>query len=260
MSLLRPYIYTIIIFTSLLFNHFVLANEDEMNIAPTTIATYKEDVTGDGSKEDIVLKGHLLAEDGNYYRDVWAEISNRNGDEWHIQYKGGYNPQLKFLHLTDQSVRDIYYEASVNDDETSYIHKLHTLKQRKLKNIELPQSNHIEGSFKKNFNVEITFMPNEKPINIDISKEKEHYITKGIYDDKGNVLKESPLHMTDVFYYEPALHSEKNGYALKSYQRINGSAKKDHIGTVETLWYYKNNTWTMLKTTCIPAEPYTKIK
>lgn len=252
MNLLKHFISTLLIsILPLTSNADEMMSIEDNNINPIIIATYEEDVTGDGLKEIIELKGHLLSEDGQYYRDVWAEISNEHGDQWKIHYRPGYNPRLQFLNLTNNDLNDIYYQVANTPNKASYDYDLHTLTSFDPVAIRLPKQNYLSGVYKDEFIIEITLDPNEKPIHIDISNQANRYINEGIYDKSGRLLQSASAHIEDILLFEPVFYSESKGYALKSYQHIRDTLDKDEIGTIETLWYYENDTWTILNTECI---------
>src|SRR5699024_2161406 len=75
-------------------NKTTFANEEENKTEPIVIATYEEDITGDGIKETIELKGVLLSEDSGFFHQVWADITSEHDKEWRISYESGYDPTL----------------------------------------------------------------------------------------------------------------------------------------------------------------------
>ena len=64
------------------------------------------------------------------------------------------------------------------------------------------------------------------------------------------LLNEKKLHHKSIHLIEPILISEQNGYGLKTYQHITDKYN-NLIGEIQTLWYYKNDEWTILKTNWI---------
>lgn len=254
MIALKHFIFATIVYMLPLMNQSYFVSVDDHNIHPVTIATYEEDITGDGTKEKIALKGHLLAKDSDYYRDVWAEISSQYGEKWKVHYKGGYNPRLQFINLTNDDVKNIYYQAANHPNGGSYHYSLHVLKNNAIHDIQLPEQDHVIGNYKDNFRIEISLAHDENPIIIDMSSQAEDYIDQGIYDEEGTLLHSTSVHIQEVLLFEPILQSPSTGYALKSYQHIKGSSDKDEIGTIETLWYYENDTWSIIKTKCVTTQ------
>src|SRR5690625_1985031 len=85
-----------------------------------TIATYKEDITGDGQKETIELQGILLSDDSDYYRDIWANITNEHSEKWRISYGSGYQPVIQFIDLNNDGVDNLLITTITNEDEELY--------------------------------------------------------------------------------------------------------------------------------------------
>ncbi|HLR75282.1 MAG TPA: hypothetical protein VK077_08385 [Virgibacillus sp.] len=247
MIFLKQLMVTFIIYMSPLMNDQIFSMTDH-DVQPKTIGTYEEDITGDGMKERIKLKGYLLTTDSDYYRKVWAEISNPNGREWKINYEGGYNPRLEFLSLTNNDATNILYQTATKSNSDAYQYSLHTMQNLELKKTALPQQDHIIGNYKDSFIIELSLEPDEKPIIIDISHQAKEYIAEGVYDEKGRVLHSTSVHIEDISLFEPILRSDRNGYALKSYQHVKGRSDEDELGTIETIWTYENSAWTILKT------------
>src|SRR5699024_12014081 len=65
-------------------NQTTFANEEGNKTEPIVIATHEEDITGDGIKETVELKGVLLSEDSGFFHQVWADITSEHDKEWKI--------------------------------------------------------------------------------------------------------------------------------------------------------------------------------
>lgn len=217
------------------------------------IETYQEDVTGDGENETIELKGILFSPDTQYYKDIWATVTSPSGTDWKINYGGGYEPVLQFTDLTHDGIKDIFYQSPTGGSGGLYTSDLHTLANGEMQEIPLPEQPYVSGKFEENFNVTIEIVPNGKPIVIDVKDRAEDYIRLGIYDKNGKLLQPTPLMIDPIAFFEPILISDSKGYGLKSFKQISGAYHADGLGTVETLWYYENGNWVILKTEWIPA-------
>src|SRR5690625_481459 len=68
------------------------------------ISTFKGDLIGDGHNETIQLKGNLLSQKENYYREVWVEVTSKYSGRWKIPFEGGYKPEVQILDLNHDHV------------------------------------------------------------------------------------------------------------------------------------------------------------
>ncbi|MBC5638168.1 hypothetical protein H8S33_15335 [Ornithinibacillus sp. BX22] len=217
------------------------------------IKTYEEDVTGNGLKEVIELKGILFSPDSNYYRDIVAVITSSENHVWEIPYMGGYNPTLKFIDLNHDKVNNIFFQSSTGGSGGLYQYHLHTLIQNKLTELPLPEQPFVKGGFLDSFKVEITISPNTKPTIVNVQDRKEEYIRLGIYSEEGKVIKKTSTMVDPIAFFEPKFISKSKGYGLKSYQQVSGANHADQLGTVESLWYYDRDKWILLQTKWMPS-------
>src|SRR5690625_6011426 len=81
-KILSLFLISIITFFGSLINN-VKANEEPPS--STFIDSFEEDITGDGLREYFKLQGRYLAEDSNYYQDIWLEITSPFAKEWSIR-------------------------------------------------------------------------------------------------------------------------------------------------------------------------------
>lgn len=232
------------------------ANEDNTSL----IATYEEDVNGNGLKEIIKLKGILLSEDQEYYHDVWVDITNQFGEKFKISYEGGYNPRIQFVDLNNDGINDIFFQISKDLLNGVNFYRLHTIKDEKVLEINLPHQENVSGEFSDQFKINIRLSSMMNPTVIDVLDRSEHYIKNYLYNKQGNLLKEKSITLNPWVKHAPLLISAKNGYVLKTYQEVIGAFKNDHIGTIETLWYYEDISWTILQTEIVQSSLHSKRK
>ncbi|GAA0588210.1 hypothetical protein GCM10009001_00020 [Virgibacillus siamensis] len=228
------------------------AAEDTVKVpSPKQLLEFNEDLTGDGRKESIVLKGVKFSMETDYLKDAWVEIQLENNKKRKIPYDGGYNPNLEFLDLNHDKVLDIFYRS----EGQGGLHNqaLHTLSNGELKEIQLPVQRYVKAYFTDGFRLEVKLSPEQKPYITNVKKRASDYIQKGIYNKQGKLLTDGSVVMEPINRYEPVFINKQKGYGLKSYQQINGTGHTDTIGSIETLWYYENDNWLILKTKWIPS-------
>lgn len=230
----------------------ITSNAETKVPSPRQILKFEEDVTGDGQKESVILKGVKLSMETDYLKETWAEVQLINNQKWKISYDGGYDPNLEFLDLNHDKVLDIFYQSKGQGG--LYNHALHTISNEELKEIQLPVQHYVKAEFTDGFRLQVKLSPEQKPYTTNVKERAENYIEKGIYNKQGKLLKEDYVIIEPISMYEPVFINKQKGYGLKSYQNINGTGRSDTIGTVETMWYYKNGKWIILKTEWIPVK------
>ncbi|QKY69747.1 hypothetical protein [Lentibacillus sp. CBA3610] len=231
----------------------IVTEAEENTPSPQQLEKFTEDVTGNSTNETIELNGVLFAPDSNYYEEIWTTISDNDGQEWEITYEGGYEPDIQFYDLTHDGVNDMLYQSSANKSGDLYHYHLHTLKNDHFEEIPLPEQENIQADFKDDFKVDIQIDHEKEPNTVDVQNRSSEYVQLGIYDEDGNLVENTTPIIEPIAFYEPVEISERNGFAIRSYQQINGAYQADRLGTVETLWYYENEEWIILKTEWVPA-------
>jgi hypothetical protein len=212
------------------------------------INTYQADVTGDGLLEDIDLMGIPFSQNGDYYHNVWAEVRSKNQDNerWKINYGDSYEPHIQFMDANHDNVQDILYQSSTNKKNLSK-QKLHTFASNKLVEISLPKLNYVSGKFTDDYRADLKITPNTKPIQINLQKHSDVYTQFGIYNQNGKLKKTKSLFLNAPHFYEPVKLTDNKGYGLRSYKKVYGISNKDHLGTIESLWYYSDGKWIVLQ-------------
>lgn len=207
---------------------------------------YEEDVTGNGIKEVIQLYGTLLSPESKFYHDIQVQFHSESKQVWKVSHGGGYDPKLEFIDLTHDGVSDILFQNAKDMNGEIHHSSLYTIKQRKQTEIELPVQ-WVSGHLSDDFQAELNLTQNSKPIQLDLKSYTERYIQMGLYNKEGKLLKDMPLMIESIAFFEPVLISNSKGYGLKSYQPVNGAHHSDRLGTIETLWYYEDDNWIILQ-------------
>src|SRR5690625_842644 len=214
----------------------------EASTEPTVINTYEEDITGDGYRETITLKGLPLTNDSDFFQDIWADIDGVN-QSWTISYGGGYLPQLDFVHLTLDHTYNLLFSSKSSDNRYPN-YQLHLFKLIQMKAKELPQLDHTSRKLEDDFQVSVIISPDGKAETVTI--DPKHYIEEDIYTSNGSLSESVSLQVS-----QPTLKkhyvSKQQGYGLKSTQTFREPIKEKKIGTLETLWYFENGKWIIVQ-------------
>lgn len=178
---------TLILLVTASFSNNLYAAETDTS----SINSFEDDVTGDGLREQIKIKGHLLSENSSFYQNVWIDIESPFKKQWSISLQNGYDPQLKLIDLNHDEVFDLFYQVKTENASDTFNYQFYTLKAGKVTSLPLPKRLYIEGKFIDDFKVNIQLDPHKKPETIDMAHKKAAYIESGIYDSNGT-LKEKP--------------------------------------------------------------------
>ncbi|MEN1970313.1 hypothetical protein WMZ97_19850 [Lentibacillus sp. N15] len=226
-------------------------SEDQQTIL---IASYQEDVTGDGQKEEIELKGIRFSQDSMYFHNVWADIKGPQTKQWKIVYEGGYEPSLQFNDLNHNGINDVIFQSAKNESKEMYQYQFNTLRDEQLEKIKVPESYTITGKFKPNFKAALFLDPSKDPIIIDMEHHAAKHIQQGIYNKDGKLMEQTHLVVDSITHLEPAFISKSKGFGLKSQQQVSGMTRQDKLGTIEALWYFESGKWIKLKQEWKPSQ------
>lgn len=241
-------LYSLIFFILILYiGQPVSFSQENVETDDSFINSFEEDITGDGFREYFKLQGALLSNKSNYYRSVWLNITSPFQKYWKISLSGGYEPTIQLIDFNHDHIFDLFYKVARDENKLQYHHQLYTLRNGEVKQISLPVHKYLAGEFKDAFIINIRLHPNDKPITIDVSKKKEQYIDKQFYRKDGELLQKKGVAILPISSMEPVLISESKGYGLQTIQSIGGMNEDDLLGTIETLWYFKDEQWIVLR-------------
>lgn len=245
--------YLLTLITAILIVFFNMTNsdastEENNERGSSIIQTFKKDITGDGHNEIIELKGNLLSEGTNYYHNLWVNIrSEYKNLDWDIAYGGGYEPTLKIIHLDNSDSSELLFQSKHHIEDKKSNYHLHTFKNNKIEQIELPEQWHVNGEYKEGFFAELSLAHDKKPIEIDMHHLKEKYISDGSYNKDGKLLKPQKLIIEPNIKIEPLTINNSKESNLESTHEVRGT-NEELLGTIKTLWLYENNKWIIIKT------------
>lgn len=250
MKIFHPYLIIILLFILSIPYNVVDANKDIINEVKI-IEVYNEDITGDGFNEVIKLKGERLTKESKYFQHIWAEITSKEGDNWVIPYGQGYQPSLSFIDLNHNSQKEILFHATLKENTETSLKHIHSLLKNTFIELKIPTHKYVHGSFQDNFRAEIFLLPNHPPEIIDLETSKEQYTDLGIYNNKGQLQKDTSIKQSNVTKAIPISPSDRQGNGMETTEQIYGINDNDLLGIVKTRWYYENDQWINLQTTFI---------
>ncbi|PLR82443.1 hypothetical protein CVD25_13905 [Bacillus canaveralius] len=206
----------------------------------------KYDVSGDGKKDTIILKGLPFEEGANFQKDVFLEVKASNGKTYEVKLAGGYEPVVDFKDVNHDGVLDMFVSIPSGGSGGLSNYYLYTLKDFKMTDLTVPDPVAITSQFEENYQASITIDKTGKTYRFDLSSRKDDYERLGLY--RNGKLNEPTELM--VFPYSTLKVVESNGTAnrLLGVQRISGAYSADAIAFVESEWSMENGKWILIKT------------
>src|SRR5690625_1323205 len=232
---------------------FSIVNIEAMDQATSVIIEeYEEDLTGDGRKDTILLKGYHLSKNSHFYQAVWLEIIDEDDNQWRIDYGGAYDPTIMLVDLNHNHIPYLLFKKSL-DEHGQTVTLLQSLINDEVQEMTVPKHNYISGAFQDDFIVNLQMFPHRQPIVIEVTQYATKYIEENIYTKDGKVKNQRKITVPQTDY-EPIYISKAKGFGLKSNQSIYGIDRYDELGKVESIWYLEENEWRQLRTRFIPIE------
>lgn len=202
-----------------------------------------EDVTGDGKKDKISLKGTRM--DDSFYKDIFVEI-NTDEKEHKIDLEEGIRPSLNFNDFNQDGVKEIFISTETGASGGVSNYYLYTAKDNNIVNLKVPDPLVIQSQFLDGYKAKITIENNHKSYKFNLKNRSQDYENTGLYY-QGKLNEPTELMIQSYTSLEPKkLRGKKLG--LIGTQTISGAYNADVIGRVESTWELKNGTWTLIKT------------
>jgi hypothetical protein len=232
----------------------------QLNLGENTevIESKEVDVTGDGTKDNIVLVGSRLAEDESPFRDDLMIVVQESKSQEYLRatYENfaGYEPELMIKEFTGDNIADVMVTANSGGSGGIYHHLIASFKDGRAKVI-FDQNNNkgikVSGQFIPNFKAKLEFVDLNKKAVLDISANKKEYVKLKIYNQNGALVKRSLIRpYTNPFSkLEPVDYNNDGKYELKGIQRVVGANNADKISELESIWSYRKGKWNLIEAT-----------
>lgn len=216
----------------------------ESNKKTVTISEEKVDVTGDGKKDLIYVKGVLYEEGAQFLKEIYLKIRASNGEVYKIDLEGGYDPTTIYKDLNHDSVKDIFISVPTGGSGGLSNFYLYSLRDFQVTNLTVPEPLAVSSQFEDGYQASITIEETGQSYSFDLSDRKEDYERMGLYQD-GKLNEPTELMVLPFGTLKPI--KVKNGlYGLKGSQRINGAYNADGIANIESTWLYEEGKWQVL--------------
>jgi hypothetical protein len=216
----------------------------ESNDKTVRVSEEKVDITGDGKKDWIYVKGVPFEEGAQFFKKIYLKIKASNGEIYKIDLDGGYDPTTIFKDLNHDSVKDIFISVPTGGSGGLQNFYLYTLKDFHVANLTVPEPLAVSSQFEDGYKASITIGETGQTFHFDLSDRKDEYDRLGLY--QGGILNEPTELMILPFGALEPLRVKENLYGLKGIQRISGAYNADGIGNIESTWLYENGKWQVL--------------
>lgn len=203
----------------------------------------KADVTGDGVKDEVVLKKVKLNHKKNIEHHFIITAKLSNGKTHSVKVMDGQNPKLSLVDLDHNGVKDVFIQSYLGGSNNEY--RLFSFKDFIFEELKIPEMPTIQGQFVNDYRAMIGIQETKMDYTFKLKTRKQKYDTLGIYHN-GIVNEPTELVIEPYGGFNPVKYTEGE-FGLKGIQRISGIDKTDPIALVESYFSLLDGKWTMKK-------------
>lgn len=236
--------FTALFFLSLSAMTDALAKENTSRLI--TVSKDKIDVTGDGKKDLIIIKGQPYEEGTDFLKEIKMEIITSNKKSISVELDSGFNPRVQFLDLNHDGLNDIFVTVDTGGSGGITDHYLYTVKDFIFTDISVPDPLLINSQFLNGYKASIQIHETGESYTFDLSNRADKYEQSGLYQ-KGKLSEPTELLVDPFSTLKPVLVEGKQ-YGLKGMQAVSGAYHADTIALIESLWYFDKGKWSLMKT------------
>ncbi|MDZ5472724.1 hypothetical protein SM124_13405 [Bacillus sp. 31A1R] len=198
------------------------------------------DVTGDGKKDTVFMKGVPFEQGVLFLKDIFLEIVASDGKKYKIPLEGGYEPTIQFQDLNQDNIKDLIVTVETGGSGGLSNHYLYTLKDFKVTDLTVPEPLIIQSEFLDHYKATINIQNNNKTYHFNLKSRAEDYERIGLYHN-GKLNEPTELMVLPFGTLKPI--PLENQMGLKGVQRISGAYNADFIAFVESTWLLENGKW-----------------
>ncbi|MPW24499.1 VCBS repeat-containing protein [Alkalibaculum sp. M08DMB] len=199
------------------------------------------DVTGDGVVDRVYLVGEKSSSQELFSENISIVVHDgrtNNVIKIAMEYAAGYNAKLFLGNFTNIKKLDILVKIDTGGSGgyiLAYLYSLQNDHISLLLNSESFESISIyDVNFVECFRIEVINKDDNIKYILNALDRKTKYIKKGIYDDKGSLIKETSGSVLALGAIFPIIEEYNGLFKLVVYQRIIGIDNSDNLGAVET--------------------------
>lgn len=217
------------------------------------VSEEKVDVTGDGKKDTVYIRGIPYEEGTQFLKEIQLEIAASNGKKYKVELEGGYGPKVQFVDLNHDGVKDMFVTVDTGGSGGISNHNVYTLKDFTLKDLTVPDPLIINSQFLNGYKANVTIQKTGQSYTFDLRNRAEDYKRLGLYQN-GKLSEPTELMVDPYSTLKPVL-IKGDQYGLIGSQAVSGAYHADRIAIVEGTWFYENGKWTLKNTKVFEVNP-----
>lgn len=233
-------------FVSITLTVFAVTYAGETNEKTIIVSEEKVDVTGDGKKDLILIKGTPFEEGGQFLKSITLEVIAAKDKTFKINLEGGYDPSTLYRDMNHDGVKDIFISIPTGGSGGLSNFYLYSFKDFITTDLTVPQPLAISSQFEEGYKASITIEETGESYSFDLSDRKEDYDRIGLYKN-GKLNEPTELMILPFGTLKPVIVKE-NLYGFIGSQRISGAYNADGIANVESIWFYDKGKWNLIST------------
>nr|WP_295973614.1 hypothetical protein [uncultured Bacillus sp.] len=228
-------------------------NKNNLNEKEIVLIEEKQDISGDGKDETILLKGVRYEEGASYLREIKLFIKASNGKSYSHELEGGYEPSVTFVDLDHDGIEDLLISIPAGGSGGITNYNWLTFKDFQLKEMILPDPLTITSQFLENYQAKIVIENTGQSVTFNLQERKKEYDRLGIYQN-GKLNEPRELMIDPYSTFKPVIVKD-HLYGLKAIQQISGAYHADGIAFIESTWFYENGKWNLVDAKVIERKP-----
>lgn len=204
------------------------------------------DVTGDGKRDTVYVKGKPFETGAMFLEEIYVEVVASNGKDYRIDLDGGYDPNIQFKDLNQDGTTDLFISVPTGGSGGLTNHYLYTLKDFKVQDLTVPEPLVIQSEFLNGYKAKIAIENSGQSHKFDLRSRAEDYERIGLYHN-GKLNEPTELMVLPFGKLKPVT-VKANQTGLRGVQRISGAYNADSIAFVESTWVYEKGYWKLIDT------------
>ena len=207
------------------------------------------DINNDGEKEIILIIGEK-SEEADYYKNIDVVVYNKETSTFIVgklkNYEGS-QPKIYLKDIDGDTIQDIVVMTSLENMSNSM--RIITIKNGEVREIFKDKEGkglEISGQILDGFKAKVNIKKLKKEFEIDLSENKQNYISSGFYEENGR-LKTDKVHVTSAGIYNIEFINIDNQIGIKYTERIKGFDNLDIIEQIDVIMKYESENWIVIE-------------
>jgi hypothetical protein len=219
--------------------------EKEMYVLNYQIA----DIDDNGENDLVIVIGEKT-EESDFYKNIDVIVYNQTNEMFTAAKLKNYEGKMPRIELDDvdgDKVRDVILIATCkNNDNSMSIVSFNEKGAKEIFKSKESKGLEISGQILDGFKARITIKNLKQEFEVDLSENKENYITNGFYLENGK-LNTDKVKISSAGIYNIELIKIDDKVGVKYTERIKGFDNLDIIDQLKVLIKYDNGKWSIVE-------------